>query len=158
MFTEQQQLEFNQAFVLRTIQSADEEIDRLKLRVQQISDNEPIVEWDENKKRPSHVVASLAWNRQLKVLLSVRMKQYQLQAKMLETGNAFPTEWADIEFEQKEAVKILRHLDLCKTRTVLDDITDCLLGPKQNFFVAKMANKAKKRCAPAPERVSFYCR
>ena len=108
MFTEQQQLEFNQAFVLRTIQSTDVEIDRLKLLVQQISDNEPIVDWDENKKRPSHVVASLAWNRQLKVLLSVRIKQYQLQAKMLETGNAFPTESADIEFEQKEAVKILK--------------------------------------------------
>ena len=154
MFTEKQQLEFNQAFVLRAVQSADKEIERLKLLVQEISEADPITEWNESNKRPSHVVSNLAWNRQLKVLLSVRMKQYQLQEKMLETGNVFPTEWADIEFEQKEAVKILRNLDLVKTRQALDGITDCLMGPKQQFFAPRMAGKPQKRKSqPMAEKV-----
>ena len=158
MFTEQQQLEFNKAFVLRTIQSAEAEIERLKALVHEVTDEEPLLEWNDVKRRPMHVVGSLAWNRQLKVLLSVRMKQYQLQEKMLETGNSFPTEWADVEYEQKEAVRTLRNLDLSRTRTSLMDIADCLLGPQQQFLVNRTVDKSGKRKNPATtEKKVKYC-
>jgi len=85
--------------------------------------------------------------------MSVRLSQLELQEKMLSTGNSFPTEWANIEFEQKESLAKLKTIDIGKTRSMLDDITDCLLGPKQEFFAARMTTKGKKRMMRAPRDV-----
>jgi len=145
MFTEQQQLEFNQTFIQRVIQSTDDEIERIKLVLSNVNDEQATVDWKTNPVRPQQLVASLAWNRQLKLLMSVRLSQLELQNKMLATGNNFPTEWANIEFEQKEALSKLRSIDLGKTRSTLDDITDCLLGPKQAFFVSRLVTKGKRK-------------
>ena len=139
MFTTKEELEFNKAFVLKAIQAADVEIEQLKVQVEDVKLGES--DWNTSRKRPACMVTELTWNRQFKVLLSVRMRQYQLQEKELETGNVFPAEWADIEFEQKEAVKLLRHLDLCKTRTACGEISECLQGPKQNFWPINAGGK-----------------
>ena len=157
MFTEKQQIEFNQAFIQRVVKSTDEEIERIKTVLENVSDEHATVDWRTNPIRPQQLVASLAWNRQLKLLMSVRLSQWELQDKMLTTGNSFPTEWANIEFEQKEAMAKLRSIDLGKTRSTLDDITDCLLGPKQDFFVARMTTKGKRRMVQRetkPKKVS----
>ena len=139
MFTTKDEIEFNKAFVLKAIQAADAEIEQLKLQVDEVKIGES--DWNTGRKRPLCMVNELAWNRQFKVLLSVRMRQYQLQEKELETGNVFPTEWAEVEFEQKEAVKLLRHLDLAKTRTACGEIADCLQGPNQNFWPTSTGGK-----------------
>ena len=145
MFTEKQQIEFNQTFIQRVVQSTDEEIERIKMVLQNVNDDHATVDWKTNPVRPQQLVASLAWNRQLKLLMSVRLSQLELQDKMLLTGNSFPTEWANIEFEQKEAMAKLRSIDLGKTRSTLDDISDCLLGPKQAFFVSRLVTKGKRK-------------
>lgn len=157
MFTEKQEIEFNQAFIQRVVKSTDEEIERIKTVLENVSDEHATVDWRTNPIRPQQLVASLAWNRQLKLLMSVRLSQLELQDKMLTTGKSFPTEWANIEFEQKEAMAKLRSIDLGKTRSTLDDITDCLLGPKQDFFAARMTIKGKRRMVQRevkPKKVS----
>lgn len=153
MFTEKQQLEFNQAFIQRVVRSTDGEIERIKNVLENVNDEQATVDWRTNPMRPQQLVASLAWNRQFKLLMSVRLTQLELQDKMLSTGNTFPTEWANIEFEQKESMAKLKTIDVGKTRSMLDDITDCLLGPKQDFFAARMTIKGKKRMARSPREM-----
>lgn len=60
MFTDKQELEFNQAFIQRVIKSTDGEIERIKTVLENVNDEQATVDWRTNPMRPQQLVASLA--------------------------------------------------------------------------------------------------
>ena len=141
-------LEFNQAFVQQQAKLVQRDIERLSKLHQRMVQNLDSAEvfWQGNSvHRPSQVLADLAWNKEFQSLMDVRLRQIALQKREIETEQQFPTEWAEIQFEQQSSISKLNNINRGKTREVCQKITEHLQGENTRFVNPPKAIACKSK-------------
>ena len=151
MFTANQELEFNIAFLNQMVLKTKEDIEMWQ-KLQLETDSNKIRKWSDPEMRPSNVVTMVAWTKQLLALLENRIQQNELKQKELLTSEPIPAEWAILRFHQGQIMTKMNDIHFVKTRTACHDLKDKLLGPQHDFQIANRDIKTSQNVKKGKKR------
>ena len=155
MFSVEQELEFNAAFLDQMVVQARSDIESWQ-KLKDENETTIMVKWTDHQKRPSHVVSMLAWTKRFLELLENRIQQNQLKQRELKEAVRFPAEWAVLWFQQDQILERMRDVLMCETRMACKDLKEKLLGDQPPFDRTERKPRTKPK-KPSQGKVRYFC-
>ena len=150
MFSAEQELEFNVAYLEQMVIQANSDIESWqKLKEENDGDH---VKWTDHERRPPHVVIMHAWTKQFVGLLDNRIQQNKLKQKEMLEMVRLPAEWAVLRFQQNQILSKMNDIHMCKTRMACKDLKEKLLGPQQEFGTDTDRGVKKSKSKPTKNK------
>ena len=148
MFTEMQELIYNETMVAQTANKVEKEIKCLSKMRDQIKNLDNESEWD-GLLSPTEVVAKLTWNQQFRKLLQNRLSIISLQKKEMEKEEQFPGEWASVLFSQQNILQNMKTIATGETNLTCQDLLENMLGSPVPFGTVSKVFRSKSKPARA---------